>query len=162
MGLLLSSIRTWRMRANKLSQIIGAEQTSFDICSIMTFERTLPNANEGIRHRSFPFAVPSTYTHFRRMNAFVRYICIRLNVAIPHGYRIVGWSQSSCTVVHYNNLMTAIFGASAPLLENVDTCAYWLFCTTFNAQQLLFEELFEIMLISGSVKLLSESLSPFK
>ncbi len=39
---------------------------------------TLPDANEGIHHCPFTFAVPSTYIHFRRMNAFVRYTCTRL------------------------------------------------------------------------------------
>ncbi len=30
-----------------------------------TSEEMPPNANEGIRHRSFAFAVPSTYTHLK-------------------------------------------------------------------------------------------------
>ncbi len=38
---------------------------------LSTSEGTLSNANEGIRHCSFTFAVPSTYTHFRPTNVFV-------------------------------------------------------------------------------------------
>ncbi len=42
-----------------------------------TSEGTLPNANEGIRHRSFAFAVPSTCTHFKQTNVFVWHTYVR-------------------------------------------------------------------------------------
>ncbi len=41
---------------------------------------------------------------------------------------------------YYNILMTAIFRGTSSSLEEIDVCAYWLFCTEFHAQQLLFEE----------------------
>ncbi len=43
---------------------------------LRTSEGTLPNANKGIRHRLFAFAVPSTYTHFRQMNMCLFGICV--------------------------------------------------------------------------------------
>ncbi len=45
----------------------------------------------------------------------------------------------------------------APLLREIDMGAHWLFCTKFNAQQLLFEAFLDIMHIFGSVWLESES-----
>ncbi len=64
------------MRANK-SLVPNKHPLTF--AQLSTSEGTLPNANEGICHRSFAFAVPSTYTYFRRTNAFVRHsfgICV--------------------------------------------------------------------------------------
>ncbi len=48
----------------------------------------------------------------------------------------------------------------APLLEEIDICAHWLFCLQFNDQQLLFEAFLDIMriflaVLSPKVNLLS-------
>ncbi len=40
----------------------------------------------------------------------------------------------------------------APLLGTIDMCAHWLYCTKFNAQQLLFEAFFNITDSFGSVE----------
>ncbi len=45
----------------------------------------------------------------------------------------------------------------APLLGETDVCDQWLFCTKFNAQQLLFETFIDIMRIFGSVETLIKS-----
>ncbi len=63
--------------------VIGAEQTSFDVYSVINIDGTLPNANEGIHHRWFAFAVPFTYTHFRQTNAFV---CRSFGVCLIYVY----------------------------------------------------------------------------
>ncbi len=48
-----------------------------------TSEGTLPNANEGIRHRLFAFAVPFKCTHFRQTNAV---ICHLFGVRLVYVY----------------------------------------------------------------------------
>ncbi len=49
----------------------------------------------------------------------------------------------------------------APLWGEIDICAYWLFCTNFNGQQLLFEAFLNIMHIFGRIQLQSEATSSF-
>ncbi len=66
-------------QTNRLT-VIGAKQTSSDVLSVTDIRGNTTNANEGIRHCSFAFAVLSTYTHFKLTNASVCHsfgICVR-------------------------------------------------------------------------------------
>ncbi len=73
MGLLKIVYLPHMVNASKriVTQSLVLNKIPFMFAQLPTSEGTLPNANEGIHHRSFTFAVPSTYTHCRRTNTFV-------------------------------------------------------------------------------------------
>ncbi len=55
-----------------------------------------------------------------------------------------------------------IFGAPSSTYGKIDACSHWLFCTEFNARQLLFEAFSQIMRIFDSIEPESESTFPFQ
>ncbi len=48
--------------------------------------------------------------------------------------------------------LNSVQSPAAPPWREIDVCAHWLFCTEFNAQQLLFESFLDIMHIFGNVE----------
>ncbi len=64
-----------------------------------------------------------------------------------------------CTLQFFN--YGILWSLLTPLLWEIDICAHGLFCTKFNAQQLLCEAFLEVLHIFGSVETWSESTSLF-
>ncbi len=50
----------------------------------------------------------------------------------------------------------------APLLEEIDICAHWVFCRKFNSEELLFETFLDINNIFGSIQPCSASTFQFQ
>ncbi len=78
-----------------VTRSLAAKKHPLTFTQLPTFEGMLPNVNEGICHRSFAFAVPSTYPHFRQTNAFVGYMCMRLKKKIIFYLYMSGYSYVS-------------------------------------------------------------------
>ncbi len=64
----------------------------------------------------------------------------------------------------YNKYLKHISVSStwAPPMAKIYTCVHWLFCTKFNSQQCLFEQLFDIIGNFGSLQPKNESTFPFQ
>ncbi len=62
-----------------VTQSLVLNKHPLTFAQLQTSEGTLLNANKGNYYRSFVFAVPSTYTHFRQTNAFVWYVYAALH-----------------------------------------------------------------------------------
>ncbi len=92
--------------------------------NLPTSEGTLLNANEGICHHSFTFAVPSTYPYFRQTNAF---ICRSFGVCLVYVYE--AYEESKCRIflirlkIHIKWLYNVIYSGCA--LEKVSLCRSW-------------------------------------